>query len=103
MVRTSRCARRCSSGRIAHQTFGNMTNRPLMRAVRQGTGADIPFLQRATAMALTRPTIEDILPLLVSTYMRGHLVPFLVAGMSAPKLALWDDFVTKLECEAGIS
>src|SRR5215813_5481892 len=53
-------------------------------------------------MALTRRTIEDILPLLVSTYMRGHLVPFLGAGMSAKRLALWDDFVTNLENEAGI-
>jgi hypothetical protein len=54
-------------------------------------------------MTLTRPAIEDILPLLVSTYRRGHLVPFLGAGMSAKKLALWDDFVTNLEHEADIS
>jgi hypothetical protein len=44
---------------------------------------------------------EDILPMLVSTYQRGHLVPFLGAGMSAPKLTLWKDFLAKLEKHAG--
>ena len=36
--------------------------------------------------------LEDILPLLVSTYQSGRLVPFLGAGMSAPKLTVWNTF-----------
>ena len=47
-------------------------------------------------------SFEDIVPLLVSTYQRGHLVPFIGAGMSAPKLALWKPFVLRLEKDAGI-
>jgi hypothetical protein len=43
---------------------------------------------------------EDILPLLVSTYQQGRLVPFLGAGMSAPMLTLWDKFIRKLETRA---
>lgn len=45
---------------------------------------------------------EDILPLLAATYMRGKLVPFIGAGMSVPRLALWKEFVRQLEDEAGI-
>jgi hypothetical protein len=41
--------------------------------------------------------LDDLMPLLVSTYQRGRLVPFLGAGMSAPRLTLWKDFVKKLE------
>jgi hypothetical protein len=51
---------------------------------------------------LQRRTFEEILPLLVSTYKQGRLVPFLGAGMSAKSLALWDDFVENLEKEADI-
>src|SRR5262245_14483920 len=40
---------------------------------------------------------SEILPLLVSSYQRGRLVPFLGAGMSTPRLALWDEFVENLE------
>jgi len=36
-------------------------------------------------------------------YQRGRLVPFIGAGMSAYRLALWDDFVCKLESFAGLS
>jgi len=43
---------------------------------------------------------EDILPLLVSTYQQGRLVPFLGAGMSRPMLTLWDEFIKKLEAMA---
>ena len=39
----------------------------------------------------------DVFPLLSSTYARGHLVPFLGAGMSAPFLNLWKPFVERLE------
>ena len=39
----------------------------------------------------------DVFPLLASTYARGHLVPFLGAGMSAPMLNLWKPFVERLE------
>jgi hypothetical protein len=46
---------------------------------------------------------EEMLPLLVSTYQRGHLVPFIGAGMSVPKLALWKPLVLNLEKEAGIA
>jgi len=45
---------------------------------------------------------EDILPLLVSTYQQGRLVPFLGAGMSSPTLTLWEKFVDKLEDSAGL-
>jgi hypothetical protein len=48
------------------------------------------------------PLFDDLLPLLVSTYQRGHLVPFLGAGMSARKLTLWDEFLAKLEDQAGL-
>ena len=40
---------------------------------------------------------KDVLPLLVTTYKRGHLVPFLGAGMSMPMLTLWEPFVERLE------
>jgi hypothetical protein len=43
----------------------------------------------------------DVFPLLSSTYARGHLVPFLGAGMSAPLLNLWEPFVERLELYAG--
>jgi hypothetical protein len=43
---------------------------------------------------------EDILPLLVSTYQQGRLVPFLGAGMSAPTLNLWGEFIRRLEVRA---
>jgi hypothetical protein len=46
---------------------------------------------------------EQILPLLVSTYQRGHLVPFIGAGMSAPNLATWEPFVLNLEKDAGVT
>jgi hypothetical protein len=42
----------------------------------------------------------DVFPLLASTYARGHLVPFLGAGMSAPMLRLWRPFVERLEQHA---
>lgn len=45
---------------------------------------------------------EDILPLLASTYQQGRLVPFLGAGMSAPMLTLWNEFIRKLEERAGL-
>jgi hypothetical protein len=43
---------------------------------------------------------KEVLPLLVSTYTRGHLVPFLGAGMSTPMLTLWEPFVERLEQRA---
>jgi hypothetical protein len=46
--------------------------------------------------------IDEILPLLVSTYQRGRLVPFLGAGMSAPRLTQWKEFVCKLESEGRV-
>lgn len=54
-------------------------------------------------MTLPRRTFEEILPLLVSTYMEGRLVPFLGAGVGVGRIALWDEFVKNLEDEAGIS
>jgi hypothetical protein len=39
----------------------------------------------------------DLLPLLVSVYQRGELVPFIGAGMSVPKHSLWQQFVQQLE------
>ena len=47
-----------------------------------------------TVRAIQAP---DVFPLLASTYARGHLVPFLGAGMSAPMLNLWRPFVERLE------
>jgi hypothetical protein len=41
--------------------------------------------------------IDDMLPLLASSYEAGRLVPFIGAGMSRPKLAGWDTFVDNLE------
>ena len=41
--------------------------------------------------------IEEMLPLLASSYMAGRLVPFIGAGMSRRKLAGWDRFVENLE------
>jgi hypothetical protein len=38
-----------------------------------------------------------MLPLLVSAYERGRLVPFLGAGMSYPACTLWEGFLTNLE------
>lgn len=43
---------------------------------------------------------NEVLPLLVSTYQRGRLVPFLGAGMSFPMLHLWQGFVENLEDQA---
>lgn len=48
----------------------------------------------------SRADFRDILPLLVSTYRQGRLVPFLGAGMSAPTLTLWKEFVSNLEAQA---
>jgi hypothetical protein len=56
----------------------------------------------AIAPTLASSSFEDLLPLLVCTYQRGRLVPFIGAGMSAYRLALWDDFVRKLESLAGL-
>jgi hypothetical protein len=53
-------------------------------------------------MPVPRRTFEEILPLLVSTYRQGCLVPFIGAGMSAGRLSLWPEFVDKLETEACI-
>jgi hypothetical protein len=55
------------------------------------------MVEMASLTGICRREFEDVLPWLVSIYMRGRLVPFLGAGMSAPRLALWDDFVWKLE------
>jgi hypothetical protein len=41
--------------------------------------------------------IEEMLPLLASSYMAGRLVPFIGAGMSRRKLAGWEGFVQNLE------
>jgi hypothetical protein len=38
--------------------------------------------------------LEDVLPLLVSTYQQGRLVPIWGAGMSAPMLTLSDEWMT---------
>src|ERR1700749_2669173 len=43
---------------------------------------------------------EQLLPLLVSTYLQGKLVPFLGAGMSTPRLVLWHQFIENLEQQA---
>ena len=40
---------------------------------------------------------EQLLPLLASSYEAGRLVPFIGAGMSRPKLASWERFVSNLE------
>jgi hypothetical protein len=45
-------------------------------------------------------TFEQVLPLLVSTYHRGRLVPFIGAGMGVPTLGLWENFVRSLERQA---
>jgi hypothetical protein len=47
-------------------------------------------------------SFDDLLPLLVCTYQRGRLVPFIGAGMSAYRVAFWDDFVSNLESLAGL-
>ncbi len=46
-------------------------------------------------------SLEDLIPLLVTIYQHGHLVPFIGAGMSAPALSLWKSFVENLEGDAG--
>ena len=46
--------------------------------------------------------IEEMLPLLASSYMAGRLVPFIGAGMSRRKLAGWEGFVQNLEKEVAI-
>lgn len=51
-------------------------------------------------MPSPRRNFDEVLPLLVSTYTQGRLVPFLGAGMSAGCLTLWDDFVNNLEAAA---
>ena len=51
---------------------------------------------------LRQRDFRDVLPLLAATYKRGALVPFIGAGMSFPKLALWAQFVQRLEIEADI-
>ena len=45
---------------------------------------------------------DDMIPLLVSAYERGRLVPFLGAGMSAPACAQWGELVANLERLAGV-
>jgi SIR2-like domain len=45
----------------------------------------------------------DLLPLLVSRYKAGRLVPFIGAGMSREKLVGWEGFVTRLETQAGLT
>src|SRR5262245_32353095 len=51
---------------------------------------------------MERPDFNSILPLLVTSYQQGRLVPFLGAGMSAPTLNLWGDFLKKLEHKARV-
>jgi hypothetical protein len=46
--------------------------------------------------------IEEMLPLLASSYTAGRLVPFIGAGMSRRKLAGWEGFVQNLEKEVAI-
>src|SRR5580704_1684377 len=58
---------------------------------------------KGICMPVPRRRFEEILPLLVSTYRQGSLVPFIGAGMSAGRLTLWPEFVKKLEKEASIS
>lgn len=41
--------------------------------------------------------IDEMIPLLASSYEAGRLVPFIGAGMSRRKLAGWDGFVANLE------
>jgi hypothetical protein len=41
--------------------------------------------------------LEEMLPLLASSYMAGRLVPFIGTGMSRRKLAGWEGFVQNLE------
>jgi hypothetical protein len=55
------------------------------------------------SLSADQTDFSQLLPLLVSTYQRGHLVPFLGAGMSAERLTLWPEFLAKLEEEAGIT
>jgi hypothetical protein len=45
--------------------------------------------------------IDEMLPLLASTYGMGRLVPFIGAGMSRQKLADWKGFINNLETAAG--
>ena len=45
---------------------------------------------------------DEMIPLLVSAYERGRLVPFLGAGMSAPACAQWGELVANLERLAGV-
>ena len=63
-----------------------------------------PRSDNSQGMAGTLPSWvvqpPDVFPLLASTYARGHLVPFLGAGMSAPMLNLWKPFVERLETYA---
>jgi hypothetical protein len=42
-------------------------------------------------------TIDEMLPILASSYEAGRLVPFIGAGMSRLKLAGWEGFVANLE------
>ena len=56
----------------------------------------------AAESALKQHDFEHVLPALVTAYVRGRLVPFLGAGMSVPKLVLWENFVRNLENEAGL-
>jgi hypothetical protein len=57
----------------------------------------------AYAPRLEKLPFEDLLPLLVCTYQRGRLVPFIGAGMSAHRVVLWDEFVCKFESLAGLT
>jgi hypothetical protein len=45
---------------------------------------------------------EQILPLLVASYRKGELVPFIGAGMSRPACVDWEELVLALEREAEI-
>ncbi len=45
---------------------------------------------------------DDLLQRLVSTYERGTLVPFIGAGLSIPTCPGWEQFIEKLEGQAGI-
>src|SRR5215470_12332296 len=54
-------------------------------------------MSKSNSRAFQVLDIDEMLPLLASSYMAGRLVPFIGAGMSRKKLAGWDDFVRNLE------
>ena len=57
-------------------------------------------MPKSNSRALQVLDLEQMLPLLASSYMAGRLVPFIGAGMSRKKLAGWEGFVQYLEKEA---